>query len=671
MNFRIADTFTAGLGRLSGDEQKAAKTTAFDLQMDPTGPGMSFHKLDKTRDRAFWSVRASRDLRLIVHRSGDNLLLCFVGHHDDAYAWAERRRLETHPTTGAAQMVELVERVEEVDAPRAKRAEARTEAVIDVPKGEALPFASRTDAELLSWGVPPDWLCAVREADEDGILTLAERLPAEAAEAAFSRHGGRRSLAARTRSPWDRWTVFLHPAQREWVEREHSGPARVSGSAGTGKTIVALHRAVHLARENEDARVLLTTFSEPLASTLQALLRRLIGTTPRLGERIDIVALDTLADRLYGHAFGKAKLASDDDIARRLDQALTSVAEPRAPAWLYGVPFLLAEWKEVVDAWQIGSLDAYRGARRLGRRTRLAATQREAVWPIFAAANRSLAQDGLTTRAARYVRLAKHYEGGAKRPFDFIVVDEAQDVSVPQLRLLAALGAGRPNGLFFAGDTAQRIFEQPFSWRSLGVEVRGRAKTLRVNYRTSHQIRSQADRLLGAEVQDVDGNVEVRSSTVSVFDGPAPALRTFASNAAEREGVAAWLLAIERAGLLAAEIGIFVRSGGQIERARDACESAGLAFSVLDSRLDTETGGVSIGTMHQAKGLEFRVVAVMACDDEVLPLQERIDGIVDEGDLAAVYESERQLLYVAVTRARDRLLVCGVDPASEFLRDLT
>src|SRR6266496_4633569 len=117
MDFRIADTFTDSLARLTGDEQKAVKTTAFDLQLDPTGPGLSFHRLDGARDKRFWSVRASRDIRLIVHRTDASLLLCYVGHHDDAYQWAERRKLETHPTTGAAQLVEIRETVKEIVVP--------------------------------------------------------------------------------------------------------------------------------------------------------------------------------------------------------------------------------------------------------------------------------------------------------------------------------------------------------------------------------------------------------------------------------------------------------------------------------------------------------------------------------------------------------------------------
>jgi superfamily I DNA/RNA helicase len=249
-------------------------------------------------------------------------------------------------------------------------------------------------------------------------------------------------------------------------------------------------------------------------------------------------------------------------------------------------------------------------------------------------------------------------------------VDEAQDLSVAQLRFLAALGASRADALFFAGDLGQRIFQQPFSWKSLGVDVRGRSRTLRINYRTSHQIRQQADRLLGPQVADVDGNSETRSDTVSVFNGPPPVVRVLDSEEQEVQSVAAWLAERSKDGLLPQEFGVFVRSEAQLARAEAAVSEAGLQFKVLDEHVETTTGHVSISTMHLAKGLEFRAVAVMACDDEVVPLQERIETVGDDADLQEVYDTERHLLYVACTRARDHLLVTAVDPASEFLDDL-
>src|SRR5438876_7746870 len=178
MNLRIADTFTDSLARLTGDEQKAVKTTAFDLQMKPAGPGMSFHKLDKAKDKNFWSVRVSSDIRLIVHKSEASLLLCYVDHHDRAYAWAERRKLETHPKTGAAQLVEIRETVKEIVVPVYVQTEAATP---PKPTAEQKPiFARMLDDELLGYGVPAEWLNDVKTATEDTLLVVADHLPAEA-----------------------------------------------------------------------------------------------------------------------------------------------------------------------------------------------------------------------------------------------------------------------------------------------------------------------------------------------------------------------------------------------------------------------------------------------------------------------------------------------------------
>ena len=261
-------------------------------------------------------------------------------------------------------------------------------------------------------------------------------------------------------------------------------------------------------------------------------------------------------------------------------------------------------------------------------------------------------------------------EAGAVSPYDFIVVDESQDISVPQLRFLAALRGGQENGLFFAGDLGQRIFQTPFSWLSLGVDVRGRSSTLRISYRTSHQIRRQADLLLPPEMSDVDGNTDVRRGTVSAFNGPEPAVQVVDSAEDEVAASAAWLESRTQDGIPPEEIGIFVRSADQMDRAKAAVHAADLEAVELDGGSEGAAGPVAIGSMHLAKGLEFRAVVVAACDDEVIPLQFRIEAIVDEADLEDVYNTERQLLYVACTRARDHLLVTGVAPASEFLDDL-
>ena len=688
MEFRIADTFTDSLARLTGDEQKAVKTTAFDLQLNPVNPGMSFHKLEKAKDKRFWSVRVGSDLRLIVHRTSDSLLLCYVDHHDKAYSWAERRKLETHSTTGAAQFVEIRERVQEIVVP-AYVQPAWT------PASKKPALAHVSDEDLLGYGVPAEWLADARQATEDTVLALADHLPAEAAEALlelttggtprrprpaaavadpFDHPDARRrfrvvsdvdELARALEYPWERWTVFLHPAQRELVERRFGGPARIAGSAGTGKTVVALHRAAHLARANPDARILLTTFSETLASALRTKLARLIGTQPRLRERIDVDALDTVVRRLHDRTLGRAEVASREamrDIVR--EAARASVAQK------FSLPFLLSEWQEVVDAWQLDSWEAYRDVARLGRKTRLPEMQRQALWGLFERVRTGLNERRLVTQAHLYSRLAAHLAAGERSPYDFVVVDEAQDVSVAQLRFVAALGGGRLDALFFAGDLGQRIFQLPFSWLSLGVDIRGRSGTLRVNYRTSHQIRAQADRLLGKHVSDVDGNTEERGGTISVFNGPDPAIRVLDSAEEESAVVGRWLADRSADGVTPEETAVFVRSPLELPRARAAVEAAGLPFALLDDHVKTARDRVSVGAMHLSKGLEFRAVAVMACDDEVLPLQARIEAVTDEGDLEEVYDTERHLLYVACTRARDHLLLTGVNPASEFLDDL-
>lgn len=690
MNFLIADTFTDSLARLTGDEQKAVKTTAFDLQLNPVNPGMSFHKLDKARDRNFWSVRAGSDIRLIVHKTAGSLMLCYVDHHDKAYDWAERRKLEVHPKTGAAQFVEVRERVEDVVVP----VYVTTPAPPIAAPAKPMLFADVPDEDLLKYGVPAEWLVDVKRADEDSLLELADHLPAEAAEALLElATGGRPQPAAGvaagsdpfahpdalrrfrvmnnveelTRAldfPWEKWTVFLHPAQRELVERDYSGPARVSGSAGTGKTIVALHRAVFLARRDPEARVLLATFSETLANALRTKLRRLISSEPSLAERLEVHAMNAIGERLYERHFGRPRIVGREAVRERLTLAAEAVGLN------FGGNFLLAEWEDVVDAWQLDSWEAYRDVKRLGRKTRLPEARRAALWSVFEVVRKKLTEEGLMTRATMFGRLATELSGRAHPPYDHAVIDEAQDVDVSQLRFLAALGGGRPNGLFFAGDLGQRIFQQPFSWKSVGVEVRGRSRSLNINYRTSHQIRTQADRLLGPELADVDGNIETRRGTVSVFNGPAPAVETFDSTEVEVAAVAQWLMDRRSEGLAPHEMGIFVRSDVELDRARFAAERAGLPFKVLDEHVETVSGKVAIGTMHLAKGLEFRAVAVMACDDEVIPLQSRIEAVTDDADMEEVYNTERHLLYVACTRARDHLLVTGVKPASEFLDDL-
>ncbi len=686
MDFRIADTFTASLTRLTGDEQKAVKTTAFDLQLDPANPGMQFHKLDRAKDKSFWSVRVNRDIRLIVHKNDTGLLLCYVGHHDDAYSWAERRKIERHPKTGAAQLVEIRETVQEIAVQK----------YVDhaKPTKKKKLFAKISQETLLGYGVPQEWLSDVLAADEDSLFELTEHLPSEAAEALlslaigetpkpiepiakdddpfahpdaqrrFRLMGDAEELAQALDYPWEKWAVFLHPTQREIVKRNYAGPARVAGTAGTGKTVVALHRAVHLAQTNPNARILVTTFNEILASSLIDKLRHLIGNSPRVFERIEVYSLDKLGERLYRSRFGQLNLASDQAI----NEILAEVSKNHSHS--FSDSFIRAEWRDVVDAWQLDTWDAYREVPRLGRKSRLREAQRSQLWAIFSQTRQRLSELGLITRAQLFAKLAVAFVESNANPYASVIVDEAQDIGIAELKFLAALGAGKQNGLFLAGDLGQRIFQQPFSWKALGVDVRGRSKSLRINYRTSHQIRWRADFLLPSEVQDVDGNSEVRGGTISAFNGPQPLVAVYKTIEQETQAIADWLRKSVAGGIRPHEIGVFVRTPLQYDRALRAVELAGLAGHPITVLEHSKEGIVPIMTMHMAKGLEYRAVAVMACDDEVLPLQERLAAVTDDSDLEEVYNTERHLLYVACTRARDELMVSGSSPASEFLDDL-
>jgi hypothetical protein len=683
MNFLIADTFTASFSRLSGVNQKAVKASVFDLQMDRTGSGLKLHRIEKSKDANFWSARVNRDVRLIVHKTGDSLLVAYVGHHDDAYVWAERRRIEAHPRTGAIQIVEIRERVEDVATPPAfdfvfPESATRTEATA-LPPGL---FSSLDDDALLSIGVPADWLADVRAANEDGFFTLAAHLPAEAAEALleFATTGkltvpapvaadpfthpdalrrirpiaDQEELEQALAFPWEQWGVFLHPSQRALVERSFSGPARVAGSAGTGKTIVAIHRAVRLARENPSARILLTSFSQPLADAMAKKTLVLAPETGGIVSRITTASFQGIAEQMYQLEHGvRPRIASDAILRERLRVAAAATGLKG-----FSERFLLSEWTNVVDAWCLSSLDAYSTVERMGRKSRLGPNQRARLWPVFAAVHEALAKERYTTWANVFTDLAKTIESRPPQPFDHVIIDEAQDLAPAELRFFAALAPAKPNGLFLSGDIGQRIFQHPYSWMSLGVDVRGRSHTLKVCYRTSQQIRRAADRLLPTVLRDSDGIEDERRGIVSVFDGPPPEVRSFVNIAAEAEAVrdvvATWL----GEGIVAHEIGLFVRTPELVVRARAAIEG-------LEGANEMVTAQMSL-----AKGLEFRAVVVMACDEGVLPLDERVADAADEAELDDIYETERRLLYVACTRAREHLLITGIRPVSEYLADI-
>ncbi len=686
MKFRIADTFTSSLARLNAKEQKAAKTTAFDLQVNPSHPSMKMHRLGQRRDPNFWSIWVSADIRMIIHRTADSLLLCYVDHHDEAYRWADRRRIERHPKTGAAQLVEIRERVEEVWVP-------------EQPVEEAPPPAIPPDVDddtLLRYGVPVDWLADVRAASEDGLLDLIDHLPPEAADALLELAAGgtpneprasgedadpfahpdaqRRfrvmadveALQQALEFPWERWIVFLHPMQRDLVERDYNGPAQITGSAGTGKTVVALHRAVHLARRAPGSRVLLTTFWPMLARDLNTRLDQLAGAEPELRGRVSAKALPTLARDMYADIFGTPQVASTSLVLDLMRDLAAASDGPQV-----NLALLMDEWHGTVDAFQLKTWRDYRDFNGPIVSSRISPKRRKRLWSVYAQLWEELDRRNLITTVGILARLTAFYTAAdaPASPYDYIVVDEAQDIDVARLRFLAAIGRSHPDSLFFVGDNGQRIFRRPFSWTALGIDVSGRTHRLSINYRTSHQIHRVAERLLQRAASDPDGADHPCGETVSAFNGPAPIVRLCDDAEAEIACVADWLRTV-RAYAAPSETAVFVRTNDLVERARLAIRQAGLDAALLTNKAGPPQDAVTVGAMHLAKGMEYRAVAVMACDADILPLRDRIETIDDPDQIEDIYATERNVLYVACTRAREHLLVTGVAPGSEFLSGL-
>ncbi|WP_244495324.1 3'-5' exonuclease [Ensifer sp. Root423] len=544
-------------------------------------------------------------------------------------------------------------------------------------------FASLDDEALLSAGVPEDWLADVRDTYEEGFFALAAHLPAEASEALleyaatgilppsvarladpFSHPDALRrirpiadqdELEQALAFPWEKWGVFLHPSQRSLVEQTFAGPARVAGSAGTGKTIVAIHRAVRLARQNPNARILLASFSQPLADAMAKKLLVLAPETGGIVPRITTASFRGIAEQMHQLEYGvRPRIASESMLREWLHDAAT-----KADLMGFSDRFLLSEWSHVIDAWGITSPEAYATVQRMGRKSRLGPNQRERLWPVFASVRASLSAERYTTWSEVFTSLAGSISDRKSKPFDHIIIDEAQDLAPAELRFFAALAPAGADAIFLSGDVGQRIFQHPFSWAGLGIDVRGRSHTLKVCYRTSQQIRRAADKLLPNVLRDTDGLEDERRGIVSVFSGPPPEIRTFENERGEADSVRATIATWLDEGIAAHEIGVFVRTQQLIQRARSGVPGSDEAADIVTS------------PMSLAKGLEFRAVVVMACDEGILPLDERVADAADEAELDDVYETERRLLYVACTRAREHLVLTGLRPGSEYLVDFS
>ncbi len=681
-NVIIASQLFTSLGQLTANEQARVIEFINTFQSNPAHPGVSLERLTRARSKDVWSGRVSRDLRAILHKDGDTWAILYADHHDAAYNWAERRDIGRHAVTGALQIVESVETVREVE---------RLVEVCVQPEAPPL-FESHGDDYLLSLGVPESWLPTLRKVrDADQLLTVCEKLPEDVAERLFALAAGEfvtppapvaqdrsvveavdtrrrfflvedaEGLRAALEAPMDRWIAFLHPSQRILVERKFKGPAKVSGSAGTGKTVVAMHRARHLARKGE--KVLLTSYVTTLCDNIQRNLAKLCTDDER--SRITVSTVHKEAFAIVRQVEPRVRPPSNDEIRALLDGLRTR----HAPA--YDQSFIQAEWDNVVRMQGIGSWDEYRRARRTGRGRGLSVKERKALWRVFGGALEALAErnlidwPGLCTRADELLAA-----GIVGSPYTAVIVDEVQDLTPPALRFLKTLCATHPGNLLLCGDAGQRIYPGGFSLRTLGIDVRGRSTVLRLNYRTTEQIRRLADRVLGATCDDMDGGEEKRAGTRSLLRGPTPRLNSYRATSEE---IAAGVSEIRRwlgDGLASEAIAVFARTGKRASEMAEALRGADIPCRRLADKESPAAGCVQVGTMHRAKGLEFKAVLILGCSDAELPSPAALRAAHDPLDREAAEARERRLLYVAMTRARDELTVSWSGKPSRFLAEL-
>jgi hypothetical protein len=680
----VADTFFASAGKLAANDRARVFDFLAKFHADPRNPGLHFEKLNKVRDPGIRSARITQGLRAILHVAGSRFTLLYAGQHDDAYKWSEKRTVGTHPKTGVLQIVEAAEETEE----------AIREEVAGRAEPQLFSPDRFEDAYLLSLSVPESWLPTIRLLrDEDQLLQIAEKLPQEVAERLLNLAAGevvappppvapeapltsssdnlRRfwvveegaDLAHLLNQPLDAWIRFLHPSQRELATKEWRGPVKVTGSAGTGKTVVAMHRARNLASRGQ--KVLLTTFVTTLCQNIERNLKILCSDKERA--LITVSTVHAQALRLVQRVSPSVRPVDGEELHKRLER-FRKQAAPELTA-----DFLTAEWDGVVEPQGLGSWDDYRDAERRGRGRPLSVRQRKRVWDVFSLVQEDLEANERATFSG-LCRRARHLieEGKVERPYDAILVDELQDLKPAEIRFLAALaGEGASQGrLMLFGDAGQRIYPGGFSLRALGVDVRGRSRVLRINYRTTEQIRRVADRLLGATSDDLDGGAEDRSHTRSLLRGPEPGRRGFASAAEEAAFIAERARALLVEGLQPSDIAVFARTARLLEPIRERLAGADIPVHNLAREEESSSPGINLGSMHRAKGLEFKAVFVAGCQEGTLPLRSVLRRAEDPADREAALAQERSLLYVSLTRARDEATLTWHGTPSPFLSNL-
>ncbi|WP_433533003.1 UvrD-helicase domain-containing protein [Micromonospora sp. CA-263727] len=687
--------FLPAYGRLQRRVQRAVDA-AIRKFAEHTHAGLHLEKLTGARDPNIRTIRIDQFYRgVVLYLGEERYALLDVRPHDDAIAFAVSRRfsvnqvlgvLETRDQAGIEEFVR-----NEPREPRQAGIFARIKTADFVRLGvdeDLVPLlrliATDQQLESLSGRLPEmqfDVLLGlatgmsvaevwaeiadrtVSGVDTDDLLTAARRTPERIAFVS-----GPMELAAILAHPFDVWRTFLHPTQRDVAYREtYSGPALVTGSAGTGKTVTGLHRAVFLAeRLPQGEKVLLTTFTRALAEALGKQLHRL-ATEPAVRARIDVVSIDKLAYEIVSRDTRRVAVA-ENDVLDQLWEAAANAGPTHVnragQVTTFSAAFLRHEWEQVILAQQLTSREAYRDAPRRGRGAGLRGAQRDQVWAAIDTAARELAKRRLRT----HTQLADEAATLARRspaPYRHVVVDEGQDLHPAQWRLLRALVAPGPNDMFLLADPYQRIYDSCVSLAQLGIEVRGRTRRLTINYRTTHEILDLSVRVLGGDAAiGLDGQEDSLRGYRSITRGGVPELAAHRSRDGECEAlierVGTWL----EQGVEQHAIGVAARTGQLVRSISKILNDAHIP--VADDKRGVD--GVRVDTMHRMKGLEFQCLAVVGLDAGVLPAPNALTSAAEDAHAHRQdLQRERCLLFVALTRARDVLYLSHSGTPSQLL----
>lgn len=689
----LGSEFLDAYARIPRGKQKKVGEFIEKFKANPTSSAINYEKI-AAKDPKVRTVRIDLKYRAIVlhPEEGDVYVLAWVDNHDEAMAWAQNRTFPVNPVTGALQVINL-KAIEEVLPTAPKRG-----------KQTGLLDAFEDDL-LLSFGVPEVLLPAVRALrKKEELLSLGKHLPAEAAEAltwlsegippdevreaisaplqktpvdpddlarALAHPDSRRrfvtihtddELSAMLDAPLEKWRVFLHPSQERLVTKSFNGPAKVIGGAGTGKTVVAMHRARHLARSvfaGNDDRILFTTYTANLAQNIEQNLANLCGEEKA---RIEILHLHAWAVRfMKRHGREYDIINKDEEI-----DAVWEEAALAADCLDFDIGFLKQEWEQVVRANEIETRADYLKVPRTGRGRTLSRLQRAAVWSIFERYLLALKHRGQHDWLSVIHETRRFIE--KKRPappYRAVLVDEAQDFHAEEWRLLRAISPQGENGLFLVGDAQQRIYGNRVSLRQCGINIQGRSSQLKINYRTTEQIRDWASALLrGIDLDDLDDEKLAGQPYKSLLSGPPPEFRHFSTARQELEFLGRKLkelLEHHRP----EEICLVTRINKPLrERYQPMLKALDLPHTILEK--NREGHGIRLATMHRVKGLEFPVMILAEVNAGVLPIRTR--GADADPIAKLEHENrERSLLFVAATRARDLLIVTSYGTPSPFL----